>query len=188
MKTRVTAPTSLPPTPHASRKAMQGAAGLRRTRRLRRAGRTILLGTDNKVLLFRCNPIAVDPKNPDTEPYWITPGGALESGESPEQAARRELFEETGIDDAEFQKPHIYYAEYELIHRGVLTLFQEYFFIARTHTQLITTKHRTAYEQQDLLESRWWSLDEIKTNVDEIIYPENLVDLIDAANEQPESF
>lgn len=118
--------------------------------------RTILLGPDNRILLFRCNPIAVDPKNSDTEPYWITPGGALEADETSEQAARRELFEETGLADAEFQTSHIYYAEYELIHRGGLTLFKEYFFIARTQTQLVTPQHRASYEQQDLLESRWW--------------------------------
>jgi len=41
--------------------------------KIRITARTILLGPDNRILLFRCNPIAVDPKNPDTEPYWITP-------------------------------------------------------------------------------------------------------------------
>lgn len=56
----------------------------------RPAARIILTDDAGRVLLFRFDPA-------DRPPFWCTPGGALEPGESYEEAARRELQEETGI-------------------------------------------------------------------------------------------
>jgi 8-oxo-dGTP diphosphatase len=36
-------------------------------------------------------------KKPDREPYWVLPGGRLESGETIPKCAERELLEETGL-------------------------------------------------------------------------------------------
>ena len=60
---------------------------------LRRAARVLLIDDQERVLLLRANVGAGD--------VWITPGGALKPGESAEQAALRELREETGIENAE---------------------------------------------------------------------------------------
>ena len=62
--------------------------------RRRRSSRLLIIDRNNRVLLFRFvferGPLA-------GQNYWGTPGGALEAGESFADAARRELFEETGI-------------------------------------------------------------------------------------------
>ena len=55
----------------------------------RPAARVVLIDPSDRVLLFR-----VDWRG---KRLWITPGGGLEAGESFEDAARREMFEETGI-------------------------------------------------------------------------------------------
>jgi 8-oxo-dGTP pyrophosphatase MutT (NUDIX family) len=54
--------------------------------------RAVLLTSANEVLLLRIRP-------PDgSECFWITPGGGLEPGETPEQGLRRELREELNLD------------------------------------------------------------------------------------------
>ncbi len=59
----------------------------------RRAARVVLLDGEDRVLLIR----ASDPIDPTKGSWWEIPGGGVESGESSDQAAARELHEETGI-------------------------------------------------------------------------------------------
>jgi 8-oxo-dGTP pyrophosphatase MutT (NUDIX family) len=58
----------------------------------RPTARVIVLNDRGKLLLFRIKG--------DGDPFWIMPGGAVEADESYEDAARRELKEETGIEVA----------------------------------------------------------------------------------------
>ena len=51
----------------------------------RRSARVILADSADRLLLF------------ESEGFWFTPGGGVEPGETIEQAATRELWEETGL-------------------------------------------------------------------------------------------
>jgi len=58
----------------------------------RPSARCLVLDPESRVLLLEW----VDPL--DGASVWLTPGGGIEDGETPEEAARRELLEEVGID------------------------------------------------------------------------------------------
>ena len=57
----------------------------------------VVLDQHDRVLLLR----ACDPADPAKGTWWEIPGGGIEGGESSAVAAARELYEETGIREAE---------------------------------------------------------------------------------------
>ena len=58
----------------------------------RATSRVLLIDPDDRILLF-----LQYGKDRAVSPRWITPGGGVDPGESHDQAARRELLEETGL-------------------------------------------------------------------------------------------
>lgn len=136
---------------------------------VRRSSRIILLDADSRVWLFRIN----DP----VRPRWILPGGGVEEGESWEDTARRELWEECGIDDVRLS-PVV--ATREALGRiaGIPTLAQERYFVARLNGQLPHIGNMLPYEFQDYTAQRWFSADDIRASYDQV-YPIGLADLLD---------
>jgi 8-oxo-dGTP diphosphatase len=142
--------------------------------RRRPSSRILVINRNNQVLLFRFvfneGPLA-------GQDYWATPGGALEAGESFADAARRELFEETGIlTDAVGQEV----AEREFVlqlHDGEYVIAEERFFLVRVAGQSISQDHRTPLETEVLIDHRWWSVDELMS-ASEVVFPETLVAIL----------
>jgi 8-oxo-dGTP diphosphatase len=67
--------------------------------RLRIATRALVLDERDRVLLVRMGE--------GERALWVTPGGGVEDGESDEEAIRRELLEETGLEEYELG-PHLW--------------------------------------------------------------------------------
>ena len=59
----------------------------------RLAARVVLIDPAGRTLLFRGR----DPGRPEAGTWWFPPGGEIEDGETPAEAARREVREETGV-------------------------------------------------------------------------------------------
>ena len=135
----------------------------------RPAARIILLDGAGRVLLFRFDP-------DDRPPFWCTPGGAVEPGESYEEAARRELAEETGIvaePGAQITRRQVDFVTIE----GVPVTADERYFLVRTDRADIDTASHTPLEQRVMTRWRWFSRDDLAAH-DEHFYPEDLADMI----------
>jgi 8-oxo-dGTP pyrophosphatase MutT (NUDIX family) len=135
----------------------------------RQSSRIILLDADDRVWLFRIN----DP----VRPRWILPGGGVEEGESWETTARRELWEECGVNDAQFG-PIV--AKREAI--GTIanrpTLAQERYFVARLHEQSPHINNMLPEELTDYTSQQWFSAADIRASYEQV-YPIGLADMLD---------
>jgi 8-oxo-dGTP diphosphatase len=141
----------------------------------RPAARILLLDEAGRVLLFRFDP-------DDRPPFWCTPGGALDPGESYEDAARRELIEETGLDldcGPQVLRRLIDFVTLE----GAEVTGDERYFLVRTPVTEISAAGHTPLEQIYMRSWRWFSRAEIAAH-DERIYPEDLIAMLDTLEEE----
>ncbi|MEU2852944.1 NUDIX hydrolase [Streptomyces syringium] len=137
----------------------------------RRAARVILLDARDRVLLMN----GFEPTDP-TSTWWFTPGGGLEGDETWEQAARRELAEETGITEIELG-PVLWRRFCSFPFDGRRWDQEEHYFLARTEQAGRWTGGGTELERRSVTGLRWWTCEELLA-ARETVYPTRLGELL----------
>jgi ADP-ribose pyrophosphatase YjhB (NUDIX family) len=103
----------------------------------------------------------------DSKAIWITPGGSLEEGESFEDALKRELFEELGVQMKE-KCPEVYYRNpVYTLKNGEKVQSVEKFFLVMLEDEEFSSEHWTESEKKRMLAGNWWSAEEIKRSEEE---------------------
>jgi 8-oxo-dGTP pyrophosphatase MutT (NUDIX family) len=137
-----------------------------RLRPRRDTARVILANPDDRVLLFRY----LLP-TPWAREGWLTPGGAIGPGETPAQAAARELAEETGyllpvtgigpavaVTSGRWQDAS-----------GTTITTTNWYFFARAASSHIDLSGQADSERRGLLGHRWWTVSELCATLDPVL-------------------
>ena len=143
----------------------------------RPSSRLIVVNGRDEVLLFRFEP-KVGPFV--GQRFWATPGGGLELGEDYREAARRELYEEIGlnVDDV---GPEIArrFARFALP-SGEFVEADERYFLVRVGQHSVLDPNWTQLEREEISAHRWWSQIELRITSEQV-WPDRLeATLVDA--------
>jgi 8-oxo-dGTP pyrophosphatase MutT (NUDIX family) len=128
------------------------------TRLVREGVRALVLDREDRILLVRM----VEPNS--GEQWWVTPGGGVDCDEEPARALRRELREETGLE--EFELGPVVWTRREAFPWAGKTLDQrEQIFFVRVRTfEPRPFLSKTQLAEEGVHELRWWTLDELATS------------------------
>ncbi|MFD6422646.1 NUDIX hydrolase [Streptomyces sp. NPDC060198] len=138
---------------------------------IRTVARVVLLDPQDRILLLH----GFEPEDP-AKTWWFTPGGGLEGDESHEQAARRELAEETGIRDIELG-PVLWKRRCSFPFDGRRWEQDEWYFLARTEQTATDLGGLTELERRSVAGLRWWTSAELRATR-ETVYPTKLAELL----------
>ncbi len=138
---------------------------------VRHVARVLIINDQDQTFLLRGQDITL----PDRAPFWFTPGGKIDTGETPKQAAVRELNEEVGLSiqaDAlgeivgtESSDYHFHGQAYRQI--GV-------FYVHFSNEARLNSDGWSEIEANTIDQGKWWSVQELSTTL-ETIYPAHLV-------------
>jgi 8-oxo-dGTP diphosphatase len=138
---------------------------------LRRSARVLLFDPSGDVLLIRFRAET----GGKTVRFWVTPGGEIEPGEEPEEAAARELYEELGL-RAPLIGPVHEESGGEYVHLGERVRNEDVFFATVCERGAPKLAGVTEDEVRLMQEAKWWS-PQMLADTAEMVYPAGLAEV-----------
>ena len=140
---------------------------------IRKSSRAIILNKKKQIFLFQYQ---FDYLVND-EAIWITPGGSLEEGESFDDALKRELYEELGIQLKQSYKQVYYRNPIYTFKSGEQIQSEERFYLIYLNEDTFLYDNWTENEKKRMLMGKWWSVEEIKLSSDKF-FSEDILSII----------
>ena len=139
---------------------------------VRSSVKVLLLNEDNELLLM----CADDPKTTSADNkyhgrFWYCVGGQIEPGESIQNAALREIYEETGFVKENIELgPVVWFGEFSMVLHGSMMRLKQVFVVARTRQKQALLSAPDEWEKAYVQKLAWFSLEKIR-NSEEVIFP-----------------
>ena len=130
----------------------------------RAAARVVLFDSEMRLLLINM----IDPGDPSKPAWWEIPGGGVDPGETPEQAAARELVEETGITDFVLG-PCIWTQECEFTFAGMFFDSQEWIYVAWCDGADYNPSGLEFFEALAFRGAKWWDVEELLASTEPVL-------------------
>ena len=138
----------------------------------RRCSRLMIVDEKGRLLLFQYK----DEHKP--EPFWATAGGELIEGETYLDAAQRELYEETGLEN-DIGPLLMEREEVFAVARSTPVLWKEQYYLVNCSSKSkVFAAQWTEEEQSTIQKWKWWSLAEIEKLDESSLKPECLTALL----------